>query len=713
MGSDNFSRVRELVNGQVKGEKIVGHCPCHEDKTPSFECRRSETGHLLFHCWSGCDGEALVAYFKEQGVDATPSKTKEPLPEWRYTDDAGRFIFSKKRFVRKDGKKGYYIDPKDYTGPQFLLYAVKLNQAIDAKKTICITEGEKDADTLNASLPDTYFATTNKVSLEWCEDFTRVLTGCNLVIFEDNDSTGRKRTRMLCKFLLPVASSVRIIRFTDLPTKSDVTDYLSSGASSTDLLDRIEKALDVKAAPKLEEFSDYGNSLRFVKHFGEVTKFVSSWKSFAAWDGTRWSRNNQVATGYAIKTALLIDKEAMQAANAQEVIDWGLTSRNSGKLASMLTCVKAHPDIQAEAEDFDTHNHLLTCSNGTLDLNTFELRQCETEDMITCVVPTRYVPNAKAPLFYKFINRIFDEDEETIAFVQRAFGYSLTGEMGERSLFVCWGESGTNGKSTLLNVIERVLGGDYCMKLRTETIMETKRSSSGANNDIAALKGKRFTWCSEPSQFDKLNQNLVKELTGAESLTARFLHEEFFTFTPQFKVWLATNAKPEIKDGDKAIWNRIKLIPFVVEIPKEDVDTTLPAKLYEEREGILAWLVEGCKMWRSHGLGSCAAVDEAVEEYQRENSSIGRFIEEKMERAIGLSVAVSAVYDSYKVWAMKNGERALSLTKFSPLAVRAGLPRPEKLDQTRRKCFANWQLIGEEEDEYAPPEEKPTYGMWP
>jgi putative DNA primase/helicase len=247
-----------------------------------------------------------------------------------------------------------------------------------------------------------------------------------------------------------------------------------------------------------------------------------------------------------------------------------------------------------------------------------------------------------------------------IEFLQRAVGYSLTGDTSEQCFFMPWG-SGQNGKSTMLDVLRTMLG-DYAAQTPAETLM-LKVGGGGIPNDLARLRGARFVTAVETDDGRRMAEPLVKMLSGGDVITARFLHREFFEFKPTFKVWLATNHKPVIKGTDYAIWRRVRLIPFVVTVPEAERDKKLTEKLLTELTGIFAWAVEGCRQWQRIGLAEPEPVTAATAGYREEMDPINDWISERCVvaeqlRGIGL-------YTDYVEWARANGRHPLDGPAFS------------------------------------------------
>lgn len=241
---------------------------------------------------------------------------------------------------------------------------------------------------------------------------------------------------------------------------------------------------------------------------------------------------------------------------------------------------------------------------------------------------------------------------------QKSMGYSLSGDVKEQCLFILWG-TGANGKSTFLNTLQ-TLFGDYACSTGTETFM---KKTSEQSNDLARLKDIRLVTTMEVEQGKALSESLIKQITGGDEITARFLYGEFFSFKPTFKIYMATNHKPKIRGADNGIWRRIKMIPFTVTIPPEQRDNDLGNKLLAENSGILNWLIEGVKMWKKEGLkNEPDAIKEANEEYRFDMDSVGTFIADcfSVDATDKWRVHTKIMYDTYLKWCQKNNERVMS-----------------------------------------------------
>jgi putative DNA primase/helicase len=355
-----------------------------------------------------------------------------------------------------------------------------------------------------------------------------------------------------------------------------------------------------------------------------------------------------------------------QTSERQELARWASKSESHRSLKAMVDLVKSEPGVSISPNVLDNDPWLLNVKNGTIDLRTGELKPHDPDDMITKLAPVEYDPEARAGIFEAFLERILPS-EDMRTFVQRAVGYSLTGDVSERVFFILHG-LGKNGKSTLLEAVKAVLG-DHAMTTPVETLL---LKTGGVPNDIARLKGARFVSASENEKGRRLAESLVKAMTGKDTISARFMRGEWFDFKPTHKLWLATNHKPEIQGTDPAIWDRIRLIPFDIRIPEEEQDKHLDERLLAELPGILAWAVRGCLEWRQEGLGEPDAVRKATAAYKAEMDVIQDFIDECCVEDEGAWATVSALHKEYVEWCVKNAEKPEKKRPFARQLVDRG-----------------------------------------
>ena len=410
--------------------------------------------------------------------------------------------------------------------------------------------------------------------------------------------------------------------------------------------------------------TDDGNALRFVDRYGELIRYCPPWKSWLVWDGQRWSKE---ADGQILRLARATarsihadatkepDKEAQRA-----ITKWALQSQNMNRIQAMIGLAKSDERVEIQPQAFDAKPWLLTVENGTIDLKTGDLQPHDPDDLITRLAPIRYDPDAKAPRFLQFAEEIMGGDMEMVGFLKRFGGSTLTGDTRERLMTILHG-FGKNGKSTLVETMHAVMG-DYAQNTDVETLL-VKRYS-GVGNDVAALKGARFVSAAEVEKGRQLAESKVKQLTGRDTITARFLFGEYFDFVPEFKLWLSTNNKPVIRGTDDAIWDRIALVPFNQRFDGDKADPNLPDKLREELPGILAWLVEGCLEWQQSGLQKPGAVAQATKQYREEMDTLAAFFEDCCVLNENAYVGATKLYQRYRIWCDTSGEKAETQKAF-------------------------------------------------
>jgi putative DNA primase/helicase len=440
--------------------------------------------------------------------------------------------------------------------------------------------------------------------------------------------------------------------------------------------------------------SDVGNAERFIDMHGDRLRWCPARKTWLFYDGCCWTWDECGAVvKLAQKTARSIHKDAAaeEDANKQrEIAKFAIASQNEGRISGMLS--QAKPHLAVRLEDLDRDPWLLNCQNGTLDLRAGKLRAHDPADYITKVVPVKYVPAAARQRFEKYLEEAL-VDRALISFVKRYSGYTLTGITRERLLAILWG-SGKNGKTTLVELVRDVLG-DYAQNTDVETIL-VKRYA-GVGNDVAALRGARFVSCAEVGRGRRLDESKVKQLTGSDTVTARYLFGEPFNFRPQFKLWISTNNKPEVQGVDDAIWDRLRLIPFTQRFDGDRQDPKLPEKLRAESEGVLAWMVEGCLEWQEHGLGEPETVTAATEQYRAEMDTLAAFLDEECVVGHGCKVLAERLYERYAIWCDKSGERQDPKKAFVARLAERGYARRRETSGVNKGRYI-WDGIGLRDD---------------
>jgi len=425
--------------------------------------------------------------------------------------------------------------------------------------------------------------------------------------------------------------------------------------------------------------TDVANAERFARQHGDRLRFCHPFNKWVANDNRRWALDNVAEVERCGKeTARSIYREAAEEQTDMLRIELGkhaIRSESEARIRAMISLGKSEPGIPVLPEALDADPWLFNLLNGTINLKTGTLQPHNRADLITKLAPVVYDPAATAPTFDAFLARILPS-ESLRQFVQRAAGYSLTGDTREDVLLIAYG-NGHNGKTTLLQTLQALMG-DYAIQTRPETLMI--KHTEGIPNDIAALKGARLVAASEAEEGKRLAESLIKQLTGGDRISARFLHGEFFEFDPAFKIWLSTNHKPIIRGTDRGIWRRIRLIPFDVTIPDDECDETLPEKLRGELPGILNWVLAGCRDWLENSLGMPDEVKQATQAYRDEMDIIGNWLTECCVEHRHASASVKQLYASYLRWCEGNGEKPESQNKLGARLTERGYTRKPMRD---------------------------------
>ena len=438
-----------------------------------------------------------------------------------------------------------------------------------------------------------------------------------------------------------------------------------------------------------QALTDLGNTRRLVLAHGTDLRYVNAFKNWLVWTGTHWQPDE---TGEAERRAKAVIWALTRQAAAlpdpdqrARFLKHALQSQSARAITAMVRLARTEPEMVVTPAQLDPDPFLLACANGTLDLRTGILAPARRTDLITKCVPVSFDADAAAPRWEVFLDQIFAGYTSLIAFVQRAVGYALTGDTRERVLFVFYGD-GANGKTTFVNAVMRALG-PYAGTMAPDTLLLRSGDTTLAKNDLATLQGVRFVDASEPEAGRSLAEGFVKALTGRDPMKAKTLYRDVYAIVPTFKVFLKTNHKPPIRETKRAIWDRLKLIPFDVTIPEGEQDRGLAEALAAEAPGILAWAVRGCLNWQQEGLGVPDEVRQATAAWQREGDPVGRFLHERC--LPGGEVGAQALFRAFDAWATESGEESLSIKALKTALLERGLVQKVK---TAGAFWQGWQL---------------------
>lgn len=423
--------------------------------------------------------------------------------------------------------------------------------------------------------------------------------------------------------------------------------------------------------------SDYGNARRLVQRHGRDLRYCRVFKAWLFWDESRWKRDTtgEVDRRAADTIIALYGDAALAADNKarSDLIHHALRSEAEPRIRAMVTLAASDSAVAISPEELDSEPWLLNVENGTLDLRTGTLLPHCRDHLITRLAPVAYDKNATSRTFSDFLEKMVP-DPDVREFLPRAIGSSLTGCTADEKLFFAHGPTNA-GKSSFAEAVKGMLG-DYAVTTDFESFL--RKRDGGIRNDLARLAGARMVISLEVEEGKHLAVALIKSITGGDTISARFLHKEFFEYLPQFKLWLFANHRPDASAEDAALWRRILVIPFTRSLSEAERDESVKRTLREDpvaRAAILAWAVRGCLAWQQHGLAPPAAVLAATGSYRQDCDSIGDFITECCDLDPKTRAWASELYKAYTQWAETNGERPMSQKVFGRRLTERGLGR--------------------------------------
>lgn len=454
-------------------------------------------------------------------------------------------------------------------------------------------------------------------------------------------------------------------------------------------------AENTKSAPDSRYLrTDVGNAELFAALYAERLRFDHKRGRWLVWKDGRWWAKDEIQG--VVRMAKNVARLRLKNATNRDETKWALRSEARQRLEAMAELAKSERPLADSGDGWDSDPWLLGVANGVVDLRTGQLRDGKQSDKITLHSKIAFDPTAKAPRWERFISEVFDGNTELIEYVQRAVGYSITGDVGEQVIFLAYG-SGANGKSTFVEMIRHVLG-EHAYNLPFSAFELSGRSS--IPNDIAALENRRFATAIETSESSRLNEARIKALTGSDPITARYLFKEFFTFVPMAKFWLVFNHFPKVNDESEGFWRRVQVISFVHQFPKEKRDKKLLQKLKEEADGILNWVIEGARKWKEQGLNTPAIVTEMSEQYRQESDVLVEFLEDCCVLDADASTTSGKLWNEYLQWQTRqNDGDGLDRTTFGRKLEARGLKK-ERVGKERTRGWRGIRLKSDDLDEF-------------
>ena len=703
--------VKPATAGKDCKQTVKTLCVCHNETEPSLYISEADNGKVLIHC-QGCGADYENVLRKLDLWNGKTADRKEIAAVYDYHDEHGNVLFQTVRYRpkdfrqrRSDGNGGWVWN---LNGTRRVLYKLPELLAAEPEAPVFVCEGEKDVDRLcELRLTATACPLGAK---KWRRSYNDFLRDRNVCILPDLDGPGREHAAQVQNELHGTAASVAVLELPGMPQGGkDVSDWLDNGGTKGRLLELVaaapiydpaqatDPADDTKTAQQFD-CTEQGLGERFAKLHGDKVHYDHTADKWRVYDGRRWASDCEAELAELCKEAVGdIDREVMQTSDPDRqgaLRRLANRARSKATLQNMLWFASREPNIATYHRQYDTDPWLLNCLNGTLDLRTGELKPHDPKQLITKLCPVKYDPDAHLPLWDNFLATATNADIELMLFLQKATGYSLTGSTAEEKLFFVHGPA-ASGKSTFLEAIKSAMG-EYAQVADFETFLQ-RNQTGGARNDIAALAGARMVVSIETDEGKRLAEGLVKTLTGGDTVRSRFLYRESFEFEPQFKLWLAANDAPRVRDNDTAIWRRILRVPFEHVIDPADRDPKVKATLKNPRvagAAILRWAMLGCRYWQEDGLKPPSVVEQATEAYRKDMDPLTDFVSDCC--IVGVSEAIVSVAElrgRYEVWARENGLRfTISPRQFNQRLQDKGCERREAwLNGKTQKC---WHGIG-------------------
>ncbi len=624
---------------------------------------------------------------KPKKAAATVDELGAPTAKWDYLDAAGKLIavvsryepeLGRKEFRPWDVKKRRMAPPTPrplYNQPGMLVSEV-----------VILVEGEKCAQAL---IEAGYCATTAMQGANAPVDKTdwRPLEGKTVLIWPDKDEPGWNYAETAARAALEAGALscdilitpdhkpkgwdaadalAEILEMDETQLAFDVEGFIRTGHRLPITREPDPSEVDTSAIDLVDGVNwstEDGLAMAFTNRYGIDLRYCAQLGKWFWWNGKRWTEDkklyvNHLARGICRAASRKADTPKLKARLA-----------SSSSISSVERIIRSDPKHAASIEEWDADPWLLNTPEGVVELKTGTLRPHQRIDRMTKI--TTASPKGECPQWRAFLEQITGGDKELEAYLQRMAGYCLTGLTSEHALLFLYGTGG-NGKSVFVNTLFSIMG-DYAANAPMETFMESRNDRHPT--DLAGLMGARLVTATETEQGRRWNEAKIKEITGGDRISARFMRQDFFTYIPQYKILISGNHKPAIRNIDEAIKRRMHLIPFTLTIPADKRDPQLSTKLLKERDGILAWAIEGCLAWQREGLRQPPSVTSATQEYFESEDILGRWLDERCVLVSNAKSLTFELYNDWKQWADKNGEYQGSQRRFSDLLIAKGVER--------------------------------------
>jgi putative DNA primase/helicase len=701
---------------QVGNNEWCANCPSCGDTKRHLYISGNNVQTVL-DCKKGCSWESVLSALNLEKKDVYVKQHKqerwETLRTHEYTSKDGNRLAVKTIYRKPDGSKTAIWHRyegntlvKGLNGLKMPLYHV--DKLTDNTKPVFIVEGEKDVETLEYL---GYRATTspNGAGSHWRKDFNQVFKDYDVVILADNDEVGLKYATEVADNLIDFAKSVKLVPtqaiYSGLKPKGDISDvvvairpertvellhgvlasneYLHTQKTTPPKIKALDPSTDVL------QFDDTSNADLFISLFGEKVRFNYVRSKWLVYQDTHWEFvHDDDEIGHLVDKTLEhmatnILPKYKDTPNEDKYLRHLTRTRSLKGRESMLKVSRHRLSIKPTAIDSDSY--LFNVQNGTIDLRKCVIAPHKAENYITNVANVSFDPKAKCPLWTKVVTDAMCNDPLLIDYLQRVLGYCLLGSNPEECFFIFYGNTTRNGKSTILETLNYLMGRGYAVSVAPTTLVE--RNIQGANPELLAIKGARLLSCGELRADSMLNDTLLKMITGNDTISARALYGDVEMFKCGAKLIANTNGLPPLRNNDMTKSGRIHIIPFNRHFEEHERIKDLKERLREPQElsGILNWLLKGYKAYLKNGLTPPPIVLNTVNEYQHDNDKIQIFFEECLRKADGDNTPVSKMYPIYKNWCECSGYKPLGKYQF----IEKMKERPEYQPKARCKDYYN------------------------
>ena len=411
-------------------------------------------------------------------------------------------------------------------------------------------------------------------------------------------------------------------------------------------------------------FSEIKLSEQFIGRYGKSILFCYTTATWYIWRSGRWIEDKNGLIHELVKAFIKISIKQSVSSTRKNSSKVAMSISTYAKIRNILKLAMTNHKVSVSSSRFDLDPMTINVINGVINLRNGELSRNRKCDLITKQACITFDPSKSCPNWLYFLQQTMSNDNDLINYLQRAVGYSLTGSLEEQALFYAYG-TGANGKSTFLNII-RLLLGEYSENTPFDTFL-AGRMTGAVRDDLARLRGIRFLTTVEVEPGKTLSESTIKTATGGDPITCRFLYGKYFTYTPQFKIWMAANTMVNVRGTDHGIWRRIHLIPFNNTIAPEEQDKHLYEKLTNEMSGIFNWALEGCIEWQRQGLNPPDVVVNATDKYRASQDPLADFLREMCTLSDNYSVTKKLAYETYSQWCENNHEKPLKKRAFGEL----------------------------------------------